>query len=592
MNHRLQTLRALPKNLAVVAQTISRYTLDDPAMLAVQTTRRLPHTLGQGLGKVLTHLPGAGTQALGHQITGATTLPAPAQKLLAASATTPWARFQSRIAAEVAVSYGAVDPHNPAIPAAVRARAFWDQGDISQALSLTNSHPHLRSYARRLHGEAQALDPNYLIPPPTGHHAPQPTPGAKPVIVHLLTNSLPTTQSGYTLRSHRLLTALTQAGTSIRAYTRLGYPVMIGSILAPRSNTIDGITYRRLMPWKLGATLTDRLQQTVQHLHRDLSTQPVSAIHTTTNYQNALIAHSLAQALKVPWIYEVRGVMEETWISSKKTDQARTQAENSERFALLRARETQMCHLADHIITLSQTMKDTLVARGIPAHKISLAPNAVEETLFNHNLTPQEARTQLGLPTEGHWVGTVTSVVPYEGLDTLLHAVALLRNQGHDVRTLIAGDGTARPTLQKLTQTLGIADATVFTGKLPPHQAYLAHQALNIFTVPRTNDRVCRSVTPLKPIEAMALGRPVIMSNIPPLAELINNPIAPGAGRLFDAENPQDLAATIADLLKNPQDQAEIAHRGKTFSRTRTWAHNATTITAIYQEITGHTRHG
>lgn len=588
-------LLVLPKNLTVVAQTVARYTLDDPAMLAVQTARRLPHRLGQSLGQVLLKLPGTGTRALGEQITGGTELLPAARQLLATSPTGEnlWASIQRRIAAEVSVSYGEIDPRDPHIPVHVRARAHWDRGDVSQAVDVASSITGGSSYATRLRGEAQVLSPDFFLTPPAPARATrQPAKGNKLTVAHLLTNSLPTTQSGYTLRSHRLLNALADHGTEILAYTRLGYPVMVGGILAPGQDTVDGITYRRIMPWRLGATVSDRLQQTADMLYQELSTRQVDVLHTTTNYQNALVAHSVAQALGVPWIYEVRGVMEETWVSGKKTETARQEAELSERFALLRARETQMCHLADRIITLSQTMKDTLVTRGIPAEKISLAPNAVEDTLFDHNLTPAEARAQMGLPEHGQWVGSVTSVVPYEGLDTLLEAIAILRGRGQDVRALIAGDGTARPSLERLAQRLGISDATVFTGKLPPHRAYLAHQSLDAFTVPRTGDRVCRTVTPLKPIEAMALGRPVIMSNIPPLAELVNNPIAPGAGKLFSVENPRDLADTIHEVLSNPAMRKSLTDNGRTFAHTRTWNHNAGTITAIYQEIAEHQHHG
>lgn len=574
----------LARNLLLVAQVASRHAVDDPALLALQTVRKLPHRAGRALGRALTRLPGAGTRALGQQILGAPVLPEPARQLLTHPVKEPLPSFQRRIAAEVAVGYGLINRRDTSLPATVRARAAWDAGAVTEAVNIASAHPRARSYARRLAGEATALDPEFELTS-LAPARPAPAEAEEIRVLHLLTNSLPATQSGYTLRSHRLLSSLAGAGVRITALTRLGYPVMVGGLFATDTATVDGLTYRRLLPARLGKTLPQRLQQTLTAALTAVQGQNIDLVHTTTNYQNGLVAQGLARSLGVPWVYEVRGVMEETWVSGKKTETARSAAENSERFALLRARETQLCLAADAVVTLSQTMKDLLVARGVPAEKIVLAPNAVAESLFEQNLTPEQARQKLGLPTAGQWVGSVTSVVPYEGLDTLLRAVAILRAGGADVRALIAGDGIARSSLETLAVELGLGEAAIFTGKLTPDRAALAHQSLDIFAVPRTKDRVCRSVTPLKPIEAMALGRPVVMSDIPPLAELVHNTVAPGAGRLFEAEDPDDLARVLGEFLADPAAREAAVRQGRAFARTRLWAHNAETLTALYRKM-------
>ncbi|MDO4898125.1 MAG: glycosyltransferase family 4 protein [Rothia sp. (in: high G+C Gram-positive bacteria)] len=571
------------RNVILLAQIASRHLVDDPVVLVVQAVRKTPHRAGKTLGRLLSTLPGAGTRALGQQILGAKQLATETKDALATPATNPWARFQHRITAEVAVNYGAVDHLDTSLPPAVRARAAWNAGAVSQALTIASCHRAARSYAKRLAGEAEALDPHFMLTPLPAE--PVPSTGAGISVLHLLTNSLPATQSGYTLRSHRLLTSLARTGVQVTAITRIGYPVLVGGVTATDTATVGTIKYRRLLPWSIGRTLPQRLQQTVAETLSAVEGHPIDVVHTTTNYQNALVAQALARSLGVPWVYEVRGIMEETWVSSKKNEADCRIAEMSERFALVRARETQFCLQADAVVTLSQTMKDLLVSRGVPAEKIVLAPNAVEETLFEQDLDPVAAREHLGLPTAGHWVGSVTSVVPYEGLDTLLRAAAILRQSGQDVRVLIAGDGTDRNRLELLATELGLGEHAVFTGRLTPERALIAHQSLDIFVVPRTNDKVCRSVTPLKPIEAMALGRPVVMSDIPPLAELINNPIAPGAGRLFEAENPAALAQVLHEFLADSAARKESAVKGRAFAQTRLWKHNADTLNELYRKI-------
>lgn len=572
----------LVKNLAVTGQFVTRQVLEDPISLGLNVVRKMPHRWGKTIAGALVKLPGAGTQALGHQLQGDKDFYAPAQALLCSDTR---GFLQKRIAAEVAISYGAIDYTDPKFPAAVRARTAWDRGDLAAALKISAGSRHTKALSRKLEGEALALTPGWVALPdaavlPTAHT--EELSGRR--VLHLLTNSLPHTQSGYTLRSHRLLGALLAAGLKVTALTRTGYPILIGNLFASNEDTVDGLTYRRIVPLRLGKTLPIRLQQSAQVMANALVKEP-AILHTTTNYHNGVVAAGVAHALNLPWIYEVRGIMEETWVSRHKGEEAQQQAEASERFAKIRAKETELMQAADHVVTLSQTMKQLLVDRGVDAEKISLLPNAVSEELFEKNLTSLDARQQLGLPNEGFWVGTVSSIVGYEGFDSLLRAVALAREAGHDVRAMLAGDGVARPGLEKLAQDLNISEYVHFLGKLPGTQAPLAHQALDVFCVPRTNDRVCRSVTPLKPIEAMALRRPVIMSNIPPLAELVDNGITGATGILVKPENPQELADAIVTLFSSELLREELAHQGRAFARTRTWAHNAQTLEKIYAQV-------
>ncbi|WP_092008929.1 glycosyltransferase family 4 protein [Brevibacterium siliguriense] len=133
--------------------------------------------------------------------------------------------------------------------------------------------------------------------------------------------------------------------------------------------------------------------------------------------------------------------------------------------------------------------------------------------------TPADMRRSLGLPGDGIWVGTAASIVGYEGLDDLVDAVILARSQGTDLRLLIAGDGVALPELRERAAVLG--ENAVFTGRVSQSQAIEYQLALDAIVVPRKDEPVCRLVTPIKPIEAMGLARPVVISDLPALRELV-----------------------------------------------------------------------
>src|SRR5699024_3168978 len=96
-------------------------------------------------------------------------------------------------------------------------------------------------YAHRLRSELQLLSPGYRLTV-TVRSAPANTPhaeGDRLRVLHLLTNSLPHTQSGYSLRSHRILTAMRDQGIESVALTRTGYPVMIGIPTAADEDVVD-----------------------------------------------------------------------------------------------------------------------------------------------------------------------------------------------------------------------------------------------------------------------------------------------------------------------------------------------------------------
>ena len=219
---------------------------------------------------------------------------------------------------------------------------------------------------------------------------------------------------------------------------------------------------------------------------------------------------------------------------------------------MARAREAELSAAADHVVTISRALRDDLVAVGVPAERISLVPNAVDASLLERSAngtTPSKARARLGLPEDGFWVGTVSSIVDYEGLDVLVRAVALLRQEGLPVRCAIVGDGVARPGLGRLAARLGIEDLVLLPGRVPRDEAIAWHQALDAFVVPRLDTEVCRTVTPLKPIEAMALGRPVVASDLPALAEVVAEP---ATGLVAAPGDPVALAAALHRLATDP----------------------------------------
>jgi glycosyltransferase involved in cell wall biosynthesis len=571
------------RQMRLLAHVARRNAQDDPALLAVQSMRRLSPPVRAAVSRLLLRAGGrdaATVRALGWFLADR---PSEVRALLADAA--PRTGAARRVVAELAVQVGR--PLADDAPASARARAAWSRGDLTGALAVLTpaTSGAARRQRERLSSERLTMTPGYRVPapPPTATSAGRrhPAYATGPRALHLLTNSVPRTSSGYALRSHAILRAQRAEGIAVEAATRLGYPVTVGLPWTPESEVVDGVTYRRLVPGRLAPTPAGRLAQTVELLVPHVERFRPTVLHTTTHFPNALVMQAVSSATGVPWIYEVRGQLEKTWLASRPVAE-QEMALRSERFRLFHAKEAEMALAADHVVVLSEALRTDLVDRGVPSDRISIMPNAVDESLLGEVVDPALARRDLGLPEEGFWVGTISSLVPYEGVDVLLDAVALLRSQGHDVRCAVAGDGVSRPALLAQVERLGLSEVVVMPGRVDRRAAASWHRALDVFVVPRQDVEVCRTVTPLKPIEAMAAGRPVVASDLPALAEIV---AVPGTGLLARPEDTQSLAARLQTLLDDEPLRLRLGAAGHAFAATRTWQGLAARYRNLYEHV-------
>lgn len=506
----------------------------------------------------------------------------PAWLLLQAARRAP-ARWSTRLVplVERAVGDDAARPGG-------RLRAAWAAGDVAPIRAAQSRTRTERRVRAALLGQVDGLAPAAGAEPPEADAppaAPAHVPAGPAAVHHHLTNSLPHTQSGYTLRTHAVLRAQLAAGHRVTATTRAGYPLTIGAIAARSTDVVDGVPYTRLIPAALPAGHRRRFADAVDLLVRELDAAAPDVVHATTPWTTGDVARAAARFAGLPWVYEVRGLPEETWVASHPTPEARALAAASERYALIRAKETELALTADAVVTLSGTMRDELSARGVPAERITVVPNAVDDALLAAPApSPAEARVALGLTTARYVVGTVSSVVGYEGLNTVLRTVALLRSRGLDVAALLVGDGAARPGLVRLAAELGLGEHAILPGRVPRDVARTYLVALDAVLVPRRPDRVTRLVTPLKPVEAGAMGRPVVASDLPALAEVLTpmaGDVPEPAGLLVPADDVEAWADAVTRVLTDDALRASLVARGLENARSRTWSRNA----AVYAEV-------
>ena len=408
----------------------------------------------------------------------------------------------------------------------------------------------------------------------------EPAPPQAGRILHIVTDALPSTSAGYTIRTQEIALAQRDAGMDPHVTTRLGFPVTAGAIDGRATVTVDGVPYHRLLPWVMPGRM-DRLY--LAHLRRaarlTARLRP-AVLHAASNYANAVIALALRDATGLPVVYEVRGFWEDTWLSRHTTTSADLTL--SDRYVRTRALETYCMAEADLVVTLGEAMREEIIERGVPAENVIIVPNGVSEQFLQP--LPDDGgrlRASLGLQPGEFVVGLVSSLVAHEGIGTLLDAVKLLGERGVAARVLIVGDGPERGALQRQAAALDL-DA-VFTGRVPSSRVRDYHALLDVFVVPRTPDRVCQLVTPLKPVEAMASGLPVVVSSVRALAEIITDR---QTGLLFAPLDAVELADRLEQLRASPDLRAKLGAAAREWvARDRTWAHNAVRYRAAYDGL-------
>ncbi|WP_076263095.1 glycosyltransferase family 4 protein [Intrasporangium flavum] len=559
-------------NLPVAACVARSHVARNPWQAVWVGTRLLPGPVARGLGErtrgPLSVIAAAASgqrelarRRLSEGLRGAP--PARARRLLAAAAATgQWTEVDAETADRAPATGGA---------AAYVAHASGDLSAAEQALDGARG-PLDRAHRRWLAGErlvltgaaVQTLEPSRSRR--TGGRA----------VVHVVTNSLPEVQAGYTVRTQGIVAAQRRAGIDAHVCTPPGYPVAQGHVLRARESVLGGVPYHRSLP--LGRLdLPDRRLEAyasaVESLARGVG---AGVLHAHSKHDNAQAALVAGARLGVPVVYEARGFLEDTWAS-------RGGSTASDFYRWTRATETRCLHLASAVVTLSQTMRADVLARGVDADRVHVVGNCVPDAYLTDPAHGAAVRTRLGIDPDAVVVGTVTTLNDYEGVDVLVEAAALLDDPR--VVVLVVGDGPARDRLAARANELsrkGTRTRVVLTGRVPHARSRDHHAAVDVFCLPRRATAVTRLVPPLKPVEAMALARPVVASDLPPLRELVGE----DRGRLVAAGDAGALADAIRGLADDPDLRARLGRAARDHvAAERTWSAAARTYQHIYESV-------
>lgn len=394
--------------------------------------------------------------------------------------------------------------------------------------------------------------------------------------------SLPFHISGYTIRTQALVSAVRKTGWDLRCLTRPGYPMDRTDALQPVREScfqIGEVAYRIARGGSTRAQGLDRYTEVAALIiEREIVRFRPSVVHAASNHVNALPALLAARRLGVPFVYEVRGFWELTDASLK------SGWERTERFAIARHLESLVAREANHVFTLTAGMRRELIDRGVPAERISLLPNGADIDRLPSNEETCLQKKSLGISERDPVILYAGSVNNFEGIDDLVRAFSQNASAvSSNSRLVIVGDGNAMESVRRLSIELDLGDRMICVGHVEPQLARTYLSIADIVVVPRKPCRVCELVSPMKPLEAMACGKAVVVSNVEALLEMVVDGVT---GLVCRAGDVASLSACLSRLLDNAALRSHLgANARQQVAAERSWSRTAKTVADVYSAL-------
>lgn len=222
-------------------------------------------------------------------------------------------------------------------------------------------------------------------------------------------------------------------------------------------------------------------------------------------------------------------------------------------------------------VSVSESTRDDLVARGLPRENIVVIPNGIELDRF----TPHPEGTRAARPT----LLFLGRLKKYKRVDLVIEAVARLRDSGLDVELLVGGAGEQLEALVALSSRLRVDDRVHFLGFVADERKVelLRTSWLHVLTSPKEGWGISN-------LEAAACATPTVASDAPGLRESV---VDGETGLLVPHGDVEALAGALAELLDDHQRRAEMGRAARKFAERYSWDASADAFEAFLMRVVG-----
>ena len=390
-------------------------------------------------------------------------------------------------------------------------------------------------------------------------------------VLHVIYQSLPNT-AGSSIRSRDIIASQLRSGiTPIVITSPFQESLNLGSI----KEKIEGVIYYRTTSNFKNEIVKEELTSfftQIKKLFRIISfsylvftiakKENIDVIHAHAMFFCAFSAKISSLFLGIPMIYEVRSLWEERYKDKGPFIKFI--------FEIVTLVESLAMYLSDYIIVINKNLEKNLKARNLLQKKrVCVISNAVNlENIKIINVPKREIVFS--------YIGTLS---PIEGLDLLIKAFNNLYSNNFKNKLLIYGNGIDKERLKLLAKNNPLVE---FKGTFNQKEVAHVYSTIDIVINPRISNFLTNSVTPLKPLEAMAYMKLVLASNVGGMKELI---VDKKTGFLFKSDSVKEIEKIITRVLAEKDFNTIIKNAHNYILKNKSWDENTKIYHKIYTDL-------
>ena len=213
----------------------------------------------------------------------------------------------------------------------------------------------------------------------------------------------------------------------------------------------------------------------------------------------------------------------------------------------------------DHIICVSDFVRNDLIRRGIPESKTTAIPSCLSSFPDVGN-------------EEGDFILSLGRLVKTKGLDHLVEAMKRV-----DSKLIICGKGPERGRIEKLIKKHGVEDRVEMRGYVSEEEKAMLMSTCRFFVMPSLFESFG-----LAAVELMSYGRPIICTNVNGLGDTVGN-----GGIIVPAKDPAALADAMNRLLSDSGERARLAMAARAQAEKFDWKDHIGNIEKVYENVIG-----
>lgn len=223
---------------------------------------------------------------------------------------------------------------------------------------------------------------------------------------------------------------------------------------------------------------------------------------------------------------------------------------------------------ADVLISISESISNYCINAGAKEKSIIVIPNAV---------TFPNITALVNYPLKHPCILFFGRLVKIKGIDILIKAISKLNKEGFKGHLYIAGEGPQCRKLHKLVFELGLSNNVSFLGNIIGDVKYSIIKSSDVCVFPSRYEAFG-----IVALEAMSMGKPVIVSNVGGLQSLV---VDGYNGVIFPSEDINSLSECISSLIENSSLRIEMGNNGQRYAKNFSWDLVATKTINVYEKL-------